>query len=479
MYNTPKGFGKDFLWGAATAACQIEGAAEYRGLTASDVHLYDPKLDRKNLQENELTKQEFYDLLKRGEGEGYFPKRVGNKFYTRYQEDINLMKEMGFSAFRFSIAWSRIFPTGKETEPNKEGIDFYDKLIDAVVEAGMEPVVTIMHYDIPNWVIVDYGGFANPKVIDLFMKYSELLIRRYQDRVKYWIPFNQINLIHYCGFKSLGIFKDAGENFEELQRKGIHNQFICNAKIKKLASELNPDLRIGVMLADLTYYPRTCHPKDVVLTMKRNRMQYFFADVNLRGEYPKSMLRYLDDSDIKINITEEDKQLFKENKLDFLAVSYYYSRTVDHNKDTLDPSDVTENPYLKANDWGWTIDPDGFYNSLCQYGDHYGVPIIIAENGFGYQDVFEDNTVHDQYRIDYLKEHIIAMKEAVKDGVDIFGYLPWAPVDLVSSATAEMSKRYGFVYVDADDMGNGTYDRYPKDSFYWYKDVIKSNGENL
>lgn len=473
------GFPKDFMWGAASAACQMEGAAETRGLTASDVHLYDPNLDRTNLVENELTRAQFDALLGRAAGDGYFPKRVGNKFYERYVEDISLMKEMGFNAYRFSIAWSRIFINGDEDTPSQAGLEFYDKIIDAVVAAGMEPIVTIMHYDIPIHIVTEYGGFANRKVVDFYMRYAELLLRRYCDRVKYWIPFNQINLIQYCGFKSLGVFTDSSENYEEQQYIAIHHQFLCNALCKKLALEINPEMEIGVMLADCTYYPRTCKPEDVKLTMKRNRMQYFYADVNLRGEYPSAMLRYFKDNHFHIDISEEDEALLKEYTLDYLAISYYYSRTVDHTKDGLNARDVTENPYLKANDWGWTIDPDGFYSALCQYHDRYNVPIIIAENGFGFQDVFVNNTVEDDYRIDYLRDHIIAMKEAIKDGVKLIAYLPWTSIDLVSSGTAEMSKRYGFVYVDADDLGNGTYDRYKKKSFYWYQKVIATNGESL
>lgn len=472
-------FPKDFMWGAASAACQMEGGMEDRGLTVSDIHKYDKNLDRTGLVENEMTCSQFKDYLKTADDEAYFPKRYGNDFYNRYKEDIALMKEMGFNSYRFSIAWSRLYPDSTYDKPSEKGLKFYDDVINEIVDAGMEPIVTIMHYDIPLWVVEEHGNFGNQIVMDLFMKYSKVLLDRYHHLVKYWIPFNQINLLQYCGFKSTGVLLDDGRSHEEEQYKSIHNQFKCNALIKEYAKSLNPELQIGVMLADCTFIPHTCHPKDVLLATKRNRRQYFYADVNLRGKYPQHILRHFKDSDFQIEITEEDKELLSNNKLDFLAISYYYSRTVDHKKDSMYPGDITENPYLEGNAWGWTVDPDGFYNVLAHYHDRYELPIMIAENGFGYEDKFENNTVEDDYRIDYLRQHIIAMSEAIKDGANIIAYLPWTAIDLVSSGTAEMSKRYGFVYVDRDDEGNGTNDRFKKKSFYWYQKVIKSNGQEL
>ncbi|WP_314060757.1 glycoside hydrolase family 1 protein [uncultured Vagococcus sp.] len=477
MYQLETGFPEGFLWGGATAACQIEGAYDVdgRSLSTSDIHRYEPHLNRKELVENEHTRASLEAVLK--DEASYFPKRYGNDFYHRYQEDIGLMKEMGFNSFRLSIAWPRIFPQG-EAQPNEEGLAFYDKVIDEVIANGMEPIVTMLHYDIPLH-IVSLGGFKNPKVIDYMVHYGETLLQRYGHKVKYWIPFNQINLIQYCGFKSLGLVTDGSDHFEEDQYQAIHHQFLINAKLKEIAKTMASEIQIGIMLADCTFAPHTCRPEDVVFAMKRNRMQYFFSDVALRGAYPMHMLRYFNEQGINVKITEADKQLLKQHTSDFLAFSYYYSRTVDAEKNTMDAADITENPYLKGNDWGWTIDPLGFYNCMSQYWDRYQKPLMVAENGFGYEDVFVDGTVHDQYRIDYLREHIKAMKEAIKDGVEVMAYLPWGPIDLVSSGTAEMSKRYGFVYVDFDDLGRGTGNRYKKDSFDWYKKVIESNGEVL
>ena len=481
MDNNTFAFPSHFLWGGATAACQIEGAynVDGRGLSTSDIHKYDTGLDRKKyrhkLVENEHTSATLSAAI--ADKEGYYPKRFGNGFYYRYKEDIALMKELGLNSFRFSISWSRIFPKGDELEPNQKGLEFYDRVINEVINAGMEPIVTMFHYDIPLHLLTQYGGFKNPKLIEFMTRYARVLLNRYGDRVKYWIPFNQTNLIQYCSFKSLGILRDQTDNLVEDQYRAIHNQFLINAKI--YAKSLNSHIESGIMLADCTYYPRTCKPQDIVFAMKRIRMQYFYADVPLRGEYPGHMLRYFNENNIRIDISEEDKSLLKENTLDFLAFSYYYSRTLDSQKNTMDPATISENPYLKSNDWGWTIDPLGLYNAISQYWDRYQKPIMIAENGFGYEDVFEDGVVHDDYRIDYLRQHILVVGEAIKDGVNVFAYLPWGPIDLVSSGTAEMSKRYGFVYVDLDDYGRGTGERFKKDSFYWYQKVIASHGTIL
>ena len=472
-------FPENFYWGAATAACQIEGAFDVdgRGISTSDIHLYDPLRIRRDLVENEHSSESLQAML--DDKTGYFPKRFGNDFYNEYIQDIKLMKELGLNSFRLSVSWSRIFPNGDEIEPNLKGLEFYDRVIDEVINAGMEPIVTMLHYDIPIHLVTEYGGFKNKELIEFTNRYGKLLLKHFNGRVKYWIPFNQINLIQYCGFKSLGLVNDEKESFLEHQYQAIQNQFVINASLKQYAQEIDPNIEIGVMLADCTNFPRTCHPLDVVLAMKRNRMQYFFSDVLLRGTYPKAMLRFFEENNIDIKATEVELELIKNNTSDFLAISYYYSRTVDHTKDTLDAKDITENPYLSGNDWGWTIDPDGFYNALSQYWDRYNKPIMVAENGFGFEDVFINDTVEDDYRIDYLTQHINAIAEAIADGVEITAYLPWGPIDLISSGTAEMSKRYGFVYVDRDDLGQGSNKRYKKKSFDWYRSVIESNGESF
>lgn len=479
MKELINGFPKDFLWGGAAAACQCEGAFDVdgKGMSTSDIHAYDAKRGRIILTENggtlESVKKRMLDT------ENYYPKRFGNDFYHKYKEDLALMKEMGFKTFRTSIAWTRIFPKGDENEPNEAGLKFYDRLIDEMLKDGIEPIITLSHYEIPLHLVTEYGGFANRKVIDFFVKYAETVLRRYKDKVKYWIVFNQINLIQYCAFGSLGVTEDQTSNYEELKYQAVHNEFVASAKVKEIARDINPHMKIGTMLADCTFYPYSCKPEDVILTMKRNRMQYFFSDVQLRGEYPIYALRYFKENNITIKMEAEDNELIKNNTMDFLAISYYYSRTIDSSKNGMDAADTTENPYLQANPWGWAVDPLGFYNCLSQYWDRYQVPLMVGENGFGQIDKLEDGTVHDEYRIEYTRDHILAMKEAIKDGAEVFAYCSWGPIDLVSSGTAEMSKRYGFAYVDLDDLGNGTGKRIKKDSFYWYKKVIETNGELL
>lgn len=475
------GFPENFLWGGAVAACQIEGAYDVdgRGLSTSDIHAYDPKINRKKIEKeggDTLTgiKQAVEDK------ESYFPKRHGIDFYHTYKDDLALMKEMGFKAFRTSISWSRIFPNGDEQQPNEAGLKFYDDLIDEIIKDGMEPVMTMSHYDMPLHLVTEYGGFANRKVIDFFVNYAKVLLERYKGKVKYWIICNQVNLVPVVQFGSLGIYDDQAENMEALMYQAVHNQFVAGAKVVQLGRQIDPEAKMGTMVADGTFYPASCNPEDVVLTMKKNRMQYYFTDVQLLGKYPQFALRYFEENGIELPIQDDDLELLENNTMDFLALSYYYSRIVDATKNTMAPFDGEQNPYLKPTPWEWRADPLGFYNCLSQYWDRYEVPLMIAENGLGAIDkVEEDGSIHDEYRIEYLRQHIEQLKECVKDGVEILAYLSWGPIDIVSSSSAEMSKRYGYIYVDLDDLGQGSGKRLKKDSFYWYQKVIETNGEVL
>ncbi len=483
MKKVPTGFPENFMWGGAVAACQIEGAYDVdgRGLSTSDIHAFDKHLDRAHIKkEGGGTLAAIKAAME--DKESYFPKRHGIDFYHTYKEDLALMKEMGFRAFRTSISWSRIFPNGDEETPNEKGVEFYDRLIDEIKKDGMEPIITMSHYDIPLHLVTEYGGFANRKMIDFFVRYAEVLLKRYKGKVKYWIVCNQVNLVPTVQFGSLGIYDDqaAPEKMEELMYQAVHNQFIAGAKVVALAKEIDPDAVMGTMVADGTAYPASCKPADVVMTMKKNRMQYFFTDVQLRGEYPVFALRYFKDHDICIRMEDGDEELLKKNTMEFLAISYYYSGIVDAEKNTMKPFDTCQNPYLDPTPWEWRADPLGFYNCLSQYWDRYEKPLMIAENGFGALDkVEEDGSIHDDYRIDYLRKHIAQLKECVKDGVEILAYLSWGPIDLVSSSSAEMSKRYGYIHVDLDDLGQGSGKRRKKDSFYWYQRVIETNGEEL
>lgn len=480
----PTGFDKDFLWGGAVAACQTEGAYDLhgRGLSTSDIHIYDKNLNRAYIEKEGGGTLEYIKAAAK-DTEGYYPKRHGIDFYHTYKEDLALMAEMGFKCFRTSFSWSRIFPNGDEDTPSEEGLKFYDNLIDEIIRLGMEPIMTVTHYDIPLHLVTEYGGFANRKVIDFFVKYATVLLERYKDKVKYWIVVNQVNLIPLVQFGCLGIYDDQApkEKMEELMYQATHNLLVASAKVTEVAKGINPEMMMGTMLADGTNYPATCKPEDVVLTMKRNRLQnYYFSDVAFRGEYPTYILRYFEENNISIKVEEGDLELLKNNTMDFLALSYYYTNIIDSTKNEYKPFDSSQNPYLEPTIWEWRMDPEGLYNSLSQYWDRYQVPIIIAENGLGALDtVNEDGTINDPYRIDFGRKHIASMKKAVLDGVEILAYCWWGPIDIVSSSTAEMSKRYGFIHVDKDDLGNGTGKRSKKDSFYWYKKVIESNGEEL
>lgn len=475
------GFPNDFLWGGAFAACQSEGEFDKdgRGLSTSDIHEYTKGLNRAQIEkEGGGTLADIKKAI--ADQEGYYPKRYGIDFYHTYKEDLAILKEMGFQCFRTSISWSRIFPNGDEKEPSEAGLKFYDNLIDEIIKNGMEPIITMSHYDMPLHLVTEYGGFANRRVIDFFVNYGTVLLKRFKGRVKYWIVCNQINLVPTVQFGSLGLYDDQAENMEALMYQAVHHQFVASAKVKALAKDIDPEAVLGTMVADNTSYPASCRPEDVILTMKRNRMQYFFTDVQLRGKYPQYALRYFMEQNIDIEMEDGDTEIIRDNPMQFLAISYYYSRIIDASKNGMCPTDALQNPYLEPTPWEWRMDPLGFYNCLSQYWDRYEIPLMIGENGFGALDTIEaDGTIHDDYRIDYYQKHIHQMKECIKDGVNIFAYCAWGPIDIVSSSSAEMSKRYGFVYVDRDDWGSGSQKRVKKDSFYWYQEVISRNGETL
>ncbi len=484
MQKVAKGFPIDFLWGGAIAANQAEGAylADGKGLSVPDVDYYNDKIVRgsKRDTDSEMSRPQLEKLMTILD-DARFPKRLGIDFYHTYRDDLKLISEMGFKCFRTSINWSRIFPNGDEQTPNEEGLKFYDGLIDEILKNGMEPIITIFHYELPLNLVTKYGGWKNRKLVDFFARFSEVLFRRYKGKVKYWILINQINLIYVESFNSLGILYDEVENLEEAKYQAIHHQFVACSKATEIAKMISPDLKIGVMISDHTCYPETPKPEDVFATYQKNQMaQYFYGDVRVRGKYPGYAFRYFQENNIHLEITKEDEALIKNNVADFFAFSYYYSRMNSFEKNTKGINDVSKNPYLKASIWGWAIDPLGLRNSLNAYYDRYQLPIVIAENGLGALDeLTKDKQINDDYRIDYLRSHINAIKEAIIDGCEVFAYCPWAPIDIISCTTNEMSKRYGFIYVDKNDDGTGTLKRYKKKSFNWYKKVIASNGDDL
>lgn len=466
-------FPEDFLWGVAISAKQAEGAVD-RAITVADLQNYDPNDNAK--VKGDLSMREIMDRLEHPE-EYHFPKKIGIDFYHRYQEDLKLLKDMGIKCFRFSISWARIYPDGAEKEPSEKGLIFYDQLLDLLKEMEIEPIVTLYHDDMPVDLALKYNGFMSPYVIDLFVKYASLVMNRYKDKVTYWIPVNQINLTR-VGLSSIGVIKDSVEDVESIKWQGVHHKFIACAKVKEIGRSLNKDFRFGAMLADFYVSPMTCKPEDVAFATEKNQMtMFFFSDVQLRGEYPGYALRYFKDHNIMIDVENNELQLIKNNTLDFLAISYYNSNVVSYEKNTMAIGNSELNPYLKANPWGWTINSLGLYDCFLNYWDRYGKPLMIAENGFGQIEALDDeDKVHDDYRIDYIKEHIKALQKAVQHGVNVFAYCAWSPIDMVSSGTSEMKKRYGFIYNDQDDYGNGTHKRYPKDSYWWYQEVISKNG---
>lgn len=478
MKKYPKTFPDNFFWGGAIAANQSEGAylEGGKGLCVADINRFNADVDIKKKSNEEITMEDINIALT--DKEGYYPKRTGIDFYHRYKEDLNMLAETGMNSFRTSINWARIFPNGDESEPNEEGLQYYDELIDEIIKNGMEPLITVSHYEMPLHLAAEYNGWYNRKTIDFFVHYCEVLFNRYKDKVKYWILVNQINLITFESFNHLGIPADRVENLTEAKYQGAHHELVACARATRIAKEINPDMQIGMMLFDAISHPASSKPEDVLATVKRNQMEYFFSDVLLRGYYPSYAYRFFEDNHINIVFGETDEEDLK-NTADFLTFSYYYTRISDA-ESVKKKNTAYINPELPESDWGWSIDPIGLRTALNLYYDRYQLPIMITENGIGaYDQVDEDGQIHDDYRIDYLKKHIEQVKEAIADGVEVIGYYPWGPIDIVSCSSSEMSKRYGFIYVDKDDFGKGTLDRKRKDSFYWYQRVIASNGEDL
>ncbi len=478
-----RGFREDFLWGGATAANQYEGAwdADGKGPSISDMctngsHAT-PKRVTPEFEEGTL-----------------YPSREATDFYHHYKEDIALAAEMGFKVFRMSINWTRIFPTGMEETPNEAGLAFYDKVFDELNSQGIEPLVTISHYEIPYGLVEKYNGWYSREVIDRFLRYCEAIFERYQDKVKYWLTFNEINsgIMPMGAVLSLGTVKgycgpvNAVPDEKQIRYQALHHQFVASAKAVKLAHEKYPQFKMGNMTLFATSYPYSCNPDDVLENQRvMRRMNWFVSDIHVRGYYPSYAERFFEENNIVIKKEPGDDEILKEGTVDFFTFSYYMSVC-----QSVDPEVVgkaggnliggVSNPYLQASDWGWQIDPKGLRYTLNEIYDRYQIPLMVVENGLGAYDKLEDDgSIHDPYRIDYLRKHIEQMREAVKDGVDLMGYTPWGWIDVVSASTGEMAKRYGFVYVDKYDDGTGDLSRKRKDSFFWYKKVIASNGEDL
>lgn len=473
---------KDFLWGGATAANQCEGAYREggRGLANVDVIPHGP--DRRSV----MLGVRKMDQIEAGY---YYPALEGIDFYHHFREDIAMFAEMGFKTFRMSIGWTRIFPNGDEEEPNEEGLAFYEEVFRECKKYGIEPLVTITHFDCPMHLIKSCGGWKDRRLIDCYKRLVTALFTRYRGLVKYWITFNEINMILHLPFMGAGLQFEEGEDQEQAKYLSAHHELVASAWATKIAHEIDPENKVGCMMAAGNYYPYCCMPEDVWAAMGKDRENMLFIDVQARGYYPEYAKKLFERKNIRIDMTEEDERILRENTVDYISFSYYSSRcitTQENVGETIGNAfKGTKNPYLKSSQWGWQIDPLGLRITMNTLYDHYQKPLFIVENGLGAKDELIGDgkgsyTVEDDYRIEYLKAHIEAFKAAVEeDGVELLGYTPWGCIDLVSASTGEMSKRYGFIYVDRKDDGSGSFARYRKKSFGWYKQVIASNGENL
>lgn len=475
-----KGLPKDFLWGGAVAAHQLEGAWQEggKGISVADVMTVGSPTSYRKITDGVLA------------GE-YYPNHEAIDFYHRYKDDIKLFAEMGFNCFRTSIAWTRIFPKGDELEPNEAGLKFYDELFDECLKYNIEPIVTLSHFELPYHLVTEYGGFRNRKLIDFFVRFAEVCFKRYKNKVKYWMTFNEINNQanfneDFAPFTNSGILYKEGDNRELIMYQAAHYELVASAKAVRIGHTINPNFKIGCMIAVGPIYPESCKPGDVLMAQKAMERRYFFTDVHVHGEYPNYMKKYWQRKGFVLDISSEDLQILAKGVVDYIGFSYYMSHAIRKNSSNTtyeynEKTDLVRNQYVQASDWGWQIDPEGLRYTLNWLTDMYRLPVFIVENGFGaYDKVEADGSINDSYRIEYLREHIKQMKLAVEeDGVDLIGYTPWGCIDLVSAGTGEMEKRYGFIYVDKDNQGRGTLKRSRKASFDWFKQVISTNGESL
>lgn len=481
-------FPDNFLWGASSASNQIEGAYNEggKGLESTDFVKFVEPTDRGKGETTFTINRKQLEEYMKNEEKYNFPKRRGNDFYHRYKEDIALMAEMGFKVFRLSISWSRIYPTGFEDEPNEEGLAFYDKVFDECKKYGIEPLVTLSHYDFPVEICTKYNGFESRETVYLFVKLAKTLFERFHNKVKYWITFNEINMVFHSPFACCGAMLDNTELTPiQLRFQCAYHQLLASALAIIEGHKIDKTMKFGNMLSKSVYYPGSNKPEDNLQQQFDIAMDNWFTDVQCKGIFPYYMDRFFKEANVELPIQVGDLEALREGTVDYFTFSYYCSvlSTLEDGRLKLHTTDLTsgkKNEYLTRSDWDWAIDPVGIRIALHQIYDRYRMPILVSECGLGaYDKVEDDGSIIDDYRIEYLKEHIKQVEESIKDGVDVFGFCVWSYMDIVSQTTSEFSKRYGFVYVDADDYGNGTYDRKPKKSFYWYKKVIESNGAAL
>lgn len=470
---------KDFLWGGAVAAHQVEGAWNVggKGISTADVMTDGTK---------DIARKITPGIL-----DGHFyPNHEAIDFYHQYPQDIKLFAEMGFKCFRTSIAWTRIYPQGDELMPNEEGLAFYDALFDELLKYGIEPVVTLAHFEMPWYLVEKFGGWRDRALIDFFTTFSVTVMERYQHKVKYWMTFNEINNQQILdnpiyAFTNSGIIYGEDEDRQEVVYQAAHYQFVASAKVVEAGRKINPDFRIGCMIAATPNYPLTSDPLDNLLAQRENEKQLFFTDVHTRGKYPSWVRKEWENKGYQIDVTDQDLDILTCGTVDYIGISYYLSNTLSASdrgerlKDNLlGDSHLVKNPHIPSTEWGWSVDPAGLRYYLNMLNNRYALPIFIVENGFGANDVLTPDGVDDLERIGFLSLHIEEMKKAIEcDGVDVMGYTIWGCIDLVSFTTGEMKKRYGLIYVDRDNAGNGSGARSKKRSFDWYKNVIATNGD--
>lgn len=489
-------FPKGFLWGGATAANQFEGgfAEGGKGVNSSDCTTRGSRTKLRTVtyktSDGVIHEEAMFGMNAPADAvygvfEGFdYPSHQGIDFYHHFKEDIALFGEMGFKTFRLSLNWARIFPTGMEETPNEAGLKFYDEVFDELLKYGIKPLVTLSHYETPIGLSNAWGSWTDARTIPCWERYVRTVGERYKGKVEYWLTFNEINIAAMSPWMSAGV----GQNTPQVVADISKHQLIASAKAVLILHEIDPNNKVGNMVAYGANYPYTCNPADVLASKEAMRSYHFYEDVQARGYYPSYKLKEYERLGVSFSLTPEEAEILKQGTVDFLSFSYYMSSVSSTDPEILKQTAEgnmglggIKNPYLKASDWGWAIDPTGLRIALNELWERYQKPLFIVENSLGTQDKLEeDKTCHDQAHIDYLRDHIKAMEDAIcVDGVELWGYTPWGCIDLVSASTGEMHKRYGFIYVDYQDDGTGDGARYRKDSFYWWKKVIASNGADL
>lgn len=474
-------FPEGFLWGAAVTASQVEGAyCDGKGIGLSDLLPYQEGDSRKK-SNPEMSVSDIEEAIsKLTNHEAYFPREKGIGFYETYPKDIALLKELGCKAFRTSFNWSRIFPNGDDDKPNEAGLQFYDRMIDELLKNGIEPVITIMHYEMPVNLALKYNGWYDRHTIDFYLNYCKVIFERFKGKVRYWIPVDEINLLYANGFEHLGIPYDRVDNELEAKYRALHHEMVGICHSIKMGREIDPNYKFIAMITSSAVYPATCKPEDCFAAMQQSQLQTYYLDVLCRGKYPQYMFEYFKRNRIDIGYTEDDERIIAEGgHADIIGMSYYNTSTASA-ESVKDPiNSYCDNPYYEMSDWNWAIDPLGFRYSLNEIYWKYQLPIFVLELGLGAYDTFEEGKIHDPYRVQFLQKHLIHMRNAMKDGVEVIGMLMWSGIDIIANSCQEMSKRYGVIYVDFDDLGRGTGKRYKKDSFAWVQKLFNTNGASL